>query len=249
MAVPVDAARCPSCRARVRQQEVVTSASIRTGPAAAAAWVKVRRDDAWAEPEEPTGARSRFWGDLHDARPIGPGAVAAYVALRLVQLAGLAVIGIGVARAALALAVDDADELADLGWWSALSDLAVVAVTIAAATVVGAGVLLSRWATAAGHNLRVLALDPRRWVRSGERVVSRAVLAVALLLAWWIAPAGPERIDRAVDLGLGVAAAAAVVVLAGAAQRLLATVTTTELQQADLLTRIESATVARPRHR
>jgi hypothetical protein len=250
MAVPVHAQRCPSCRARVREQEVAAAPTIQTGPAAAAAWAKVRKDDAWAEPDDPNGPpRSRFWGDLHDARPVGPGAVAAYLGLRLVQLAGLAVVGIGLARAALALAVDDPAELDDLGWWSALGDVAVVAVLFGAATVGVAAVLLARWATAAGHNLRVLALDPRRWLRSGERVVGRAVLAVGLLLAWWIAPAGPERIDRAVDLGLGVAAAAAVVVLATAVQRLLATVTTTELRQADLLIRIESASALRPRHR
>jgi hypothetical protein len=186
---------------------------------------------------------------VHDARPVGPGAVAAFVALRLVEVAALALIGVELARSALALAVEDGAELADLGWWTVLSDVAIVAAVVTGGAVLAAGVLLARWASAAGPNVRTLALDPRRWLRSSERVVGRLVLVVGLLVAWWVAPSGPERIDRAVDLGLGVLTAAALVVLASAAQRLLLTVTTTELQQAELLTRIESAAALRPRHR
>jgi hypothetical protein len=244
MAVPVDAERCPSCRARVRQQEVLVPAAVRTGPEAAEAWARVRADGA-----APERRPRRLWGDVHDTRPVGPGAAAAFAALRLVELASLLVIGVGLARSALALAVEDGAELTDLGWWTALGDLATVAVLLTGSAVLGAAVLLARWAAAAGHNVRTLALDPRRWLRSSERVVGRLALVAALLGAWWVAPGGPERIDRAADLGLGVLSAAALVLLAAAAQRLLVTVTTTELHQAELLTRIESAAALRPRHR
>ena len=80
-------------------------------------------------------------------------------------------------------------------------------------------------------------------------MASRLVLFVGLAAAWWIAPAGPERVDRALDLGLAVLAAVALVILAGAAQRLLVAVTTVELHRAEILTRIESASVDRPRSR
>lgn len=250
MAVPVVAARCPSCRARVRPAEPAAAEPVRSGPVAAEAWARVRRDSEWWEGErEPGGRRSWFWGDVHDARPVGPGAAAALVGLRLVELAALVVVGVDLARAALSLAVDDPEELGRLGWWGVLADLSTIAVIAVIGTVVAAAVLLVRWAAAAGHNLRVLALDPRRWVRSGERVAGRGALVVALLLAWVIAPSGPGRVDRAVDLGLGVCAAVALVLLAAAAQRLLVAVTTTELHRAELLARIESAAAARPRHR
>lgn len=253
MAVPVRADRCPSCRARVRSQELVVDGPTRTGPDAAEAWARVRRDELWSEPDDENDVPpAAIGGDVHDTRPVGPGAVAAHLALRLVMWTGVVALGVALTRAVLALAVDDADdasELTDLGWWTALSDLAVVAVVLTGGAVVASAVFLVRWASAAGHNVQALALDPRRWLRSSERVAARTVLAVALVVAWGIAPSGPERADRAIDLALGGAVAIAVVLLAAAVQRLLVSVTTTELQRAELLTRIESAAALRPRHR
>jgi hypothetical protein len=244
MAVPTAADRCPSCRARARDQLVLTS-SVHTGPDAADAWAEVH--DRPPDPStEPAPERA---GDVRAARPVGPGAAAAHTGLRLVELAALVVAAVGLARATLALVVDDGRELHDLGWWDALSALAVGGLLLAGATLVAAAVLLARWAAAAGRNVRALALDVRRWVRGGEQVLGRLLVFLGLVLAWWVAPAGPERSDRAIDLGLGVLAAVALVMVAGAAQRLLVSITTVELHRAETLARIESATTARPRGR
>lgn len=249
MAVPANADRCPSCRAR-RRHGVVPVSSALTGPAAADAWERAHTDAAWSAAETwPSDGRAEVGGDVHAAKPIGPGAAAAHSALRIVELAGLAVAAIGVVRAGLAVAVDDGTELRDLGWWNGLSAVAVVGVVVAGGTTAGAVVLILRWAAAAGHNLGALALDVRRWVRRGEQVVARLVVLVGLVVAWWIVPSGPDRADRALDLGLAVFAAVALVMVAGAAQRLLASVTTVELHRAETLARMESASADRPRSR
>ena len=241
MAVPIDSDRCPSCRGRSREQIFVPPSAL-TGPDAAVAWEHTQGHRGPVESADSPA-------DVRATRPVGPGAAAAHTALRLVELAALAVVAISLARAALSLAVADGTELEDLGWWTVLNAIAVAGVVVAGGAVVAAVVLLTGWAAAAGHNVRALALDGRRWIRGSEQVAGRVVLVVGLLIAWGLAPDGPDRADRAIDLGLAVLAAAALVLLAGAAQRLLVSVTTIELQRAETLARIESATVERPRSR
>lgn len=243
MASPTDAVRCASCGARRRALPTVVTPN-RTGPAAADAWERARAAAPAPAPRDGSSASSR-----PSTRPVGPGAVLAWRALRLLAVLAVVAAGVEVGRVVLAAAVHDEARLVVERSWLVLADLASVVFVALAAGAVIAVLLVLAWVPAAIDNLRSLDLDRHRFRSVVDQAALRTGLVVAAAALWWWVPNGPERLDRTIDLALGALTAGGVVVAAGAVQRLLVTVTATELQRAEWLLRVDAATAPRPRGR
>jgi len=183
------------------------------------------------------------------ADPAGQLAALATLMLRMVVLGAIATAAVQATRLVLVATVGDPVDLDSSSAWDTATSLADVAVAATAAATMAAVVLVVGWAAVAGENVRALALDTRGWGPSIRRVALLAGAVVALAVAWGRLPGEPAQSDQLAELAAAFATAATLAVAASAMERLLIAVTARELEEAELLLRIEAASIDRPRSR